>query len=941
MQRRGGMAASSNKILVKVGKKSNVKFRGVQAFRAITIDELYTLSKINPDASIVIIENIKHTDDEKLKKFISEFETGGENRKVFFYVADNDDATCGVADELAYDIYLNIKDLYRAIKINCGITVDPDLSLSAEFIGADDLGDDIFDESFQDALDTVSKVEIKEEKLPDIESKSDIDDFDTSIMDEDEDEHVEETKPIKIDTVKKDSAEAEKSVEVPKVNVDEYTKKIDELKNKLSASTVEIDSLKDQLHNAFENSKKLTKLVKAVEEERDTFKAQLKMYDTKEVMEEPITLAVYKELEDKIAQLTEQGPSVPTAELEELQRQLTVAEEQKKEAESKLEDYKTRLRESGSKLSDAQDKLLEANETVEKLRNEVTELKDSANKTESAELQSANAGLIAVKAENDKLRVEIKEQQEIIDNAQSEIKKLSAEIESMTLRIEHEVESRLFILSILANSVKEYAELENKTKSSDKIIESLRSDIEALENYLTTVKNKNSELEAKLEEYKDTDTLIIGLKTESETKQQLLDDKDTLINSLNLTINEKETKIVELQAQVDDVDKRIELAHNFSKQELETAKREAIEWKTKYDIVHEQFTSKEAQYNTLIQTVGMNESGVSSLLENNRTMDEINKTLRDQIVMLKADLDKATRDRQFAQQTAAKLEETAKNMRVSMKAMTVGMTGGVTTSSGVAPFNYQGRGMVIPVFGSGSYGTTTAAMSIANRLATQARVLYIDFDLVAPKADAWFKTNPLIRNVPEVEPNSTKATGLGLFIDKQVQYFLSNVNSLILKPIQTKNGCIDYLSGFYSKPDTIKLMSADYASFLNYCGNTYTYVVIDFGRLGSSDINDQLIKAFTDVAYRSVCVTTSDKFEIRTFRMKMGEARIDLNNVAWLVNMCERTSIEDTAKRAISPANYGMVPFDPDIYGKKLDFTKERLTRDKFNIFLEKVILRK
>ena len=429
MQRRGGMAASSNKILVKVGKKSNVKFRGVQAFRAITIDELYTLSKINPDASIVIIENIKHTDDEKLKKFISEFETGGENRKVFFYVADNDDATCGVADELAYDIYLNIKDLYRAIKINCGITVDPDLSLSAEFIGADDLGDDIFDESFQDALDTVSKVEIKEEKLPDIESKSDIDDFDTSIMDEDEDEHVEETKPIKIDIVKKDSAEADKSVEVPKVNVDEYTKKIDELKNKLSASTVEIDSLKDQLHNAFENSKKLTKLVKAVEEERDTFKAQLKMYDTKEVMEEPITLAVYKELEDKIAQLTEQGPSVPTAELEELQRQLTVAEEQKKEAESNQEDYKTRLRESGYKLSDAQDKLLEAYETVEKLRNEVTELKDSANKTESAELQSANAGLIAVKAENDKLRVEIKEQQEIIDNAQSEIKKLSAEIE--------------------------------------------------------------------------------------------------------------------------------------------------------------------------------------------------------------------------------------------------------------------------------------------------------------------------------------------------------------------------------------------------------------------------------------------------------------------------------------------------------------------------------
>lgn len=925
------MPNSSTKILVKVGKSSKIKFRGVQTYRAITLDELDTLSKLNPDASIVIIENIKQSEDTKLKQFISAFEAVNNNNKVFFYVADNDDATCGVADELAYDIYLNIKDLYRAIKINCGLTVDVDLSLSPEF-NSDSSFDTSFDDSFQDALETIPN-EMETKELPTIESKDDLVEFNTSIIDDVKE--VEEAPTIELN---KNSDETPVSNDIPGEISDAQSKELDELQSKLQSSENEVNQLKKQLHDAFEKSRTLSNLAKALETERDEFKSRLKLYSENTVLEEPISLIDYQELENKVKQLSEQGKvdSETSEKVSELTNLLKIAQEEKEESLRQLEEYKDRLRESGAKLSSAQSKLNDSLSEIETLKNDVDRLKKEAelSTNTSVELQSAKADSIVAQQEIENLNNKIKEDKQFIENIKNEVQRLSTERGSLLDRIEQEVSSRILLMKLLFNSIKEISELSISIKASEETEKSLRETILSLQDIDRANKNKIEELQEQLASFGDVEATISALKADKAELQQTVIEQSS-------TLADNETKIADLESQVSDVEKRIELAHNFAKQELDTAKREAIEWKTKFDIVQSQFSAKEAQYNTLVQSVGMNENGVNSLLENNRTMDEINRTLRDQIVMLKNDLEKANKDKIFAQQTASALEESNKNMRVSMKAMSVGMSGGVNVSSGVPPFQYQGRGMVIPVFGCGSFGITTTAMSIATKLSAQARVLYIDFDMVAPKADGWFKENPLIRNAPDIEPNNPKATGLGLFVDKQIQYFLNNSAALIAKPVVTKSGCIDYISGFYAKPDAIKLMSADFGSFLNYCGNTYTYVIIDFGRLGSSDINDQIIKAFTDVAYRSVVITTSDKFEIRTFRMKLAEAKIDINNIAWLVNMCERTNLEDTAKKAISPALYSLMPFNSDLYGKKLDFTKDRLTRDKLSLFMEKVLFRK
>ena len=151
---------------------------------------------------------------------------------------------------------------------------------------------------------------------------------------------------------------------------------------------------------------------------------------------------------------------------------------------------------------------------------------------------------------------------------------------------------------------------------------------------------------------------------------------------------------------------------------------------------------------------------------------------------------------------------------------------------------------------------------------------------------------------------------------------------------------MDYISGMYVRHETLKMISADYTSFFKYVGNNYTYVVVDFGKLGCSELNDRIIKMVSDIAYRNVVVTTNDKFEIRNFSVKLQESLIDKNNVAWLVNLCENTNMDDKSKQCISPATYSMMPFSMDLFGKRMDFTKAKLTRDKFDVFL-KMLFRK
>lgn len=911
----------SSKILVKVGKTSKVKFRGIQAFRAITLDELERLSNLNPDASIAIIENIKQSDEQKIKEFIKRFESISTSHKVFFLVMDNDDVTCGIADELAYDIYLNLKDLYRAIKLNCGITVDTDLSLSAEVNSTFDEG---FDTSFDDVLDTVSSNMNKDIELPTIETKDDLSEFDTSFIEDEiaeEKETVTETATKIPDAIKQDHSGVIDEAQVKKLN---------ELKSKLIDHEEEIGLLKGQLKEAISKTKTLGELTLALETEKLTYQNRLKLYNENKVLEEPISLIEYQELKNKVEQLSQQSDTnnETAVQLIEAHADLAEANEKIKSLELDIAEIKNQLDTYNSEKEAEETKIAELSDTITQLNTEIADKEKEIIGLKSGEIESDS-----IKKQLDSINESTAELEKLLEQAKSEVARLTEESDALYQSKVSEATSRLYITELLSTSISEIYNLTLKIHTAEEERNSLNATIVSLETAVETHKATVSELRTTIDGFGTVNETLEKLKSSKAELERLNTSQSETISELNLTITKNREKIAAFEIELAQVDKRVELAHKFSKEEvdkakveLEEVKKKYVDVKTKYELKSNQLEASEVKLKEALS------SDALSLQQNNVALEEINSSLRRQVDSLKRDVDAAINDKVVTE----KLMET---MKESMKSMYSGAKEGSSVGS-LQSFKYQGKARIIPVFGCGSYGITTTAMSIATKLSTQGKVLYIDFDMVSPKADSWFKINPIIKGLPGVDSSGTKASGLSLLVDYQMKFFSDNSMSIILKAVQTKSGCIDYISGFYSKPDIVKLMSTDYGAFLNFCGNLYEYIIVDFGRLGSSDTNDQIIKAFSDVSYRSVIVTTSDKFEIRTFRMKMAESKLDINNVAWLINMCERTNIEEIAKKAISPAQYSMMMFSMGLYGKRLDFTKEQITRDKLSLFMEQILFR-
>ena len=128
---------------------------------------------------------------------------------------------------------------------------------------------------------------------------------------------------------------------------------------------------------------------------------------------------------------------------------------------------------------------------------------------------------------------------------------------------------------------------------------------------------------------------------------------------------------------------------------------------------------------------------------------------------------------------------------------------------------------------------------------------------------------------------------------------------------------------------------------MNVCGNKYGYVIIDMGSIGSSDISDQLIKELVSSSYRSILVSTIDLFEVNQLAMKLGRLGVDRSKLAWLVNMCKNTKMDDRIKILMHPIPYFMMMFKPELYGMKLNFTNDNLLRDKFHLFLDELVFPK
>lgn len=887
------MTDTLTKIIVKVGSTSKLSFSHSKVYRAIDIDELIRLSEILDDCKLVIIENIEEDEVEKTKEFISQFTCKDTENHVWFYVEDNDETTCGVADELDLDIFLTKEELFRNIYDTIGLNISTSIAFRKELFNKESSTESAFDEAFDmtfgelsndKEVETESKVETSSEveaeqtenntNTVENEANSDNKIKDTVVEETQTEIDKQDSKLDKSDSkldyndIETDSDSLTLSEEPVDVGIDD---KVIELTSKLKDALEEKEHLADILAVANSRISELSDLNKALNDQYSlAIDEYNKMLNDDITMEDPITLQEYKGNQDKL-----------TETLKELDKLKDTVESLNKQ----IEENENSIDELNRQLAEKSDQLNESTSSLDVLKEQI----------KNGEIQSE----------------ELEKSKEKVEELEQSIKTLESSLE-----LQKRKEDRL-----------------------NEIIESTQDSIEKESIGRQTSVEFNNVTILKIAELREQ---LIKLKEENESQSEIIDSLKSSDSGNNETIAKQSAEIVRLRGKLADVDKQINDAVANKEYENNELTKQLAELQEQLDIQTEQLKAKEEQYNNLILVSGVDENGANALVETNKTLDQMNKALRNQVRTTQDELERIRKEKYQSDQVAKQLTDKNKQLSSSLKAFSANLTGVIDGSSSrktaLPAIDYQGKAFIIPVIGCGSFGTTTTAMSIARRLSMASKVAYVDLDLVAPKADGWFNQNPICKNVKGCKIDNS-CTAMGLFFDKGMQFFINNIDDIRFTVDQSKGGLLDYYSGVYKKVSADKFISAQFSTLLTYLGNNYHYIIIDLGRLGSSELNDQMIKIISDVSTATVAVTTSDTIEVRNFRIKLTENQIKVDKVAWLLNMCETTKVTDRVRQLVSPARFGIMTFNPDMYGQKQTFYEYgRFTKDKLELFINSVV---
>lgn len=908
------MVNESNKIIVKVGKKSRVRFANSKVYRAITSNDLSILTTKHDDCQIVIIENINKEEQDAVRDFAKSFKEKREGNTVLFYIPDStDEITSGVADELDYTIYLTDRDLYKTIYESYGINVSVYLEdkkrlnsqelselvpegMTDVFGGAGDedvIGDDI--------SDAIAAIDEEDSKAATENSGTDMEDLGSQLFGTDvsigsevttDVEKTETSVEVQKDTLETSSKDIDKiekpaeTVEIANIEKAEASVKVEEEtlevpSEDIPADTAEyIENLKMQIRDAKydfneavkdmrEANARMTSLentIRVLREERD---AVVRRYEellvSEEVLEDPISLAEYSVIKENADSL----------------------ESQVLDLKSTIDSLRETIEEKDMDINSAETSIDELKEAIEELKGQLAEAQKSIESGEAFKEQVEEYEAKLKQAMNEKAKLLAR-----LNVVEEDNEKLQGNVSEATIRADEEAEVRVETLEALNATILKIKELSDK---------------------LEPIENEKAELSTKLEA----------------AEKQLKNNNEAIRSHLET--------IAKLEKSVAETDKRIELANSSLVNEINQLKDRLSQLQTKLTVTEQQLAQKESQYNTLVSASGMDENGASALVETNKTLETISKTLREQLGAANKELEKARRSESEATKQLSSYKAQVSTLQKSLQTITASGGGG-GSSAMVRPINLgYSQAQIITVFGSGSFGITTTAMSLAQKLSATSKVLYIDFDLVSPMADSWFKINPMLSGIPGTMNGSIQNSGLGLFIEHGTNIINQYMNNIIKLANKTKGGGLHYLSGLYYRPDSFKLASADYDGLFTLLSNNFQYIIVDFGRLGSSEVGDQLIKVITDIAYRNIVVTTANQFEVRNFKSKLTNLNIRLDSIAWLFNMCTTTALDPKIKELINPCKYDMLP-RMEQYGIQENFLRAGLTKDRFGLFVDRTV---
>lgn len=534
-------------------------------------------------------------------------------------------------------------------------------------------------------------------------------------------------------------------------------------------------------------------------------------------------------------------------------------------------------------------------EEFERVKNELQQYKNKCDELNN-ELFEVNNQADRYKEEIDGLTIQIQELNEELKEAKSKISQYEDEINTLNIKI---------------NDLKSTVDLECRVRL--KATEMLSDAIDENSNTSKILGEKNIEIENYKASVKNLESTIASLKI---NLQQLQSNYDYLIESQENQNEPKDDEIKRLTSELENIKSKYERLNN----ELLTKET--------------QLQEMEIKLRDIISSSNRNNENYKKIIEANTILEETNKTLINNTTYLREENERLRKQLNDANDSIRNLEEANRQLKSSV----INMSKSAIIGDKKIKINceYTGRGYIIPVFGSGSYGITTTAVSIARKLSASS-VLYLDFDMVNPKAERWFEKQPIIKELTGIaEP--LMRTGLGALIEKGMDYVIDNEKLLFQRVVETKTGCLDYFSGLYTRVDITKLLSVNFTEFINYIGNTYKYIVVDLGRLGSSEIADAIADMFIRIAYKFVIVTLHDTIDTRNMGVKVFTMKLPLDNAIWILNIANNSKIDTLMARSMGRAKAVIMPKVIHMYGSGDTFDRVSATKDRLNEIIELLV---
>lgn len=553
---------------------------------------------------------------------------------------------------------------------------------------------------------------------------------------------------------------------------------------------------------------------------------------------------------------------------------------QSRDFEKDIDKLTERLRAVESERDDLSD-------TVDDLRHKIDTYKDNIGDN-SVKIESYVSELSSLRAENKELKNKI-------ESLSKTVKTLQSSLNSETAQLSGEKNN---LIEQLEECKKESSEIFNKYNNLvNRVIDTRGSVAEALR---MTSDGADKSVDA---ETSDTQVILNAMENICKSFVKVYEENIKVQSEISALkgINENLTiQSGEQSSKIQQLNEKVALCEDLISDKDKTIEQQ----KNEINSFNER---KAAEFRELTEKVNTNSSIVSGLrVELKSTKEELESKSR-YASELSANIIELEKEISSKESEIATLNSDLQALKMTSDSTTGGT---ISLSKG-----YSGSARIIQVFGSGSYGVTTMAMTLSHRFIGK-KVIFLDFDLVSPKADSWFGINPVCEALVDIT-NPVDKTGVAALLNRGTNYVIRNFDKIVKRRISQRDFVLDYFSGIYNTPLSSKIYSIDYSLLFNFLGDRYDYIVVDSGRIGSSDAYDSVIRTINDIAHKNVIITLSDKFDIRTQKVKMDYANIDINKCIWVMNMGDNNVISAEVKKMLGDIKMVKIAKVLNYYGIK------------------------